>query len=73
MLRPRIALAASALLLAAAPFATAPSHASTVTCSPTIADVCATYVFACQRLDYHQVYLALCHLTHDPSPAPLGR
>jgi len=63
MLRPRLALAASALLLAAAPFATAPSHASAITCSPIAADVCATYVFVCQRAAYHNINIALCHLT----------
>jgi len=63
MLRPRLALAASALLLAAAPFATAPSHASAIACSPLVADVCATYTFACERAAYHNINLALCHLT----------
>ena len=58
MLRARIALS-SALLLGAAPFAP-PSHA--VECSPLTADVCATYVFACERLAYHDIHLKLCQI-----------
>jgi hypothetical protein len=54
----RLALGGS-LLLAAAPLA-GTSHA--VYCNPAIDDVCATYGFACQRLERHNVYLALCHL-----------
>ena len=61
MTRARLAVA-SALLLFAAPFATS-SHASAITCSPVAADVCATYVFVCQRAAYHNIYLAACHLT----------
>lgn len=60
MLRTRLALAASAVALAAVPFAT--SHASAIACSPTAADVCATYAFVCQRAAYHNIYLTACNL-----------
>ena len=66
MLRARIALI-PALALGTALFAT-PSHASTnddaylIACSPLAADVCATYAFVCQRLAYHNIYLAACYL-----------
>ena len=64
MLRARIALI-PALALGTALFAT-PSHANTdaalIACSPLAADVCATYAFVCQRLAYHNIYLAACYI-----------
>jgi hypothetical protein len=59
MVRARLLLA-STLLFVGAPFMTAPSHA--IQCSQVLADACATYVFACERLAYHNVNLAACHL-----------
>ena len=44
---------AGALALGATTFAAPPADA--IYCSPTAADVCATIVFVCERLEYHRI------------------